>query len=236
MSEYEAQFAAVNGEAAIGEVSPHYLYSEQAPERIRCHAPDAKLIAVLRQPVDRAFSAFTHMLRDGREETTDFQEALRREEARIQANWEPLWHYAAMGFYAQQLKRYFACFDASQIRIYTYEDYVARPLEVLQDIFRFLGVEPDFEPDLSDRHNVSLVPQNWRLHKLMTANSWWKDAARAALPAQLRLPLRNAVLRRNLRPPTRLDKKLRRELSVRFRDDILELRSMLGLDLSGWLD
>src|SRR5215472_6955488 len=101
--EYCKQFDTVDKESAVGEVSTHNLYSPQAAAKIKHYVPNAKMIAILRNPADRAFSAFSHMVRDRREETDDFRCALSREQHRIRNNWEPLWHYKAMGFYGAQL-------------------------------------------------------------------------------------------------------------------------------------
>lgn len=233
--DYASQFEGVNGELSVGEVSPHTLYSAQAPSLIRQEIPDAKLIAILRQPVERAFSAFCHMLRDEREETPDFEEALRREERRIRDYWEPLWHYASMGFYARQLRPYFDSFSRDQIRVYLYDDFVARPLDVVQDMFAFLGVERDFVPDMSERYNVSTVPKSWRLYRLLTSGNPLRLAGRTLLPRSLRDLIKTTIRQRNRREPG-LSAGLRRDLTELFRDDIRELETLLGIDLSAWLE
>ena len=69
------------------------------PRRIKDYIPDAKIIGILRNPADRAFSSFTHLVRDGREPIKSFAAALGRETERIAADWEPLWHYKELGFY-----------------------------------------------------------------------------------------------------------------------------------------
>ena len=158
--DYCRQFAGVEQETAIGEVSTHNLYASQAPSLIKRYVPNARMIAVLRNPAERAFSAFSHMVRDGREETNDFRTALAREPSRIHNNWEPLWHYKTMGFYGAQLSRYFEIFERDQIRVYIYDDFVSHPLVVMRDILAFIGVDSHFEPDMSEKINVSLVPRS----------------------------------------------------------------------------
>ena len=105
IEDYRALFAGVKDETAIGEASPSYVYIPEAPRRIRSRLPDAKLIAILRDPADRAYSAFLHTSRSGREPLTDFAQALREEEDRIRNGWHPLYHYRERGFYHAQLKR-----------------------------------------------------------------------------------------------------------------------------------
>jgi hypothetical protein len=122
---YEKQFAGVDRETAIGEFSTHNLYSSQAPALIKRCLPNTKIIAILRHPAERAFCAFTHMVRDGRKQTDDFRTALAHEPERIRDNWEPLWHYKSMGFYGAQLSRYSDSFDREKIRVYIYDDFLA---------------------------------------------------------------------------------------------------------------
>jgi len=159
---YGALFGGVRDEIAVGEASPLYLYSPAAPARICRDLPGVKLIALLRHPVERAYSAFLHLLRDGREPLTNFACALEAEEERIRSNWEHIWHYRQMGFYAAQLRRYYRCFRPEQIRVYLYDTFQKDPTGVIADILRFLEVDPTFTPDLSVRHNESYVPREAR--------------------------------------------------------------------------
>lgn len=152
---YQDQFRGVCGQRAVGEASPLYLYDAEAPGRIREAIPDARLIAVLRHPVERAYSAFAHLVRDGRETAPSFARALELEPGRVSAGWEHLWHYAGMGSYGEQLARYHATFPCHQLRVYLHDDLLARPRDVIADIFRFLEVDPGVVPDLSARHNVA---------------------------------------------------------------------------------
>lgn len=151
---YEALFAGVQDEVAVGEASALYLYSPAAPVNICRYAPQMKLIAILRHPVERAYSAFLHLLRDEREPTTDFGCALEDEEARVRGGWEHIWHYRRMGFYAAQLGRYYRHFGRDQLRVYRYETLRDEPERLSADIFEFLGVDPSFTPDMSVHYNV----------------------------------------------------------------------------------
>ena len=232
--DYCKQFAGVAGETAVGEVSTHNLYSEQAPELIKRYVPNVKMIAMLRNPTDRAFSAFAHMVRDGREETDDFRAALAREPERIRDNWEPLWHYKNMGFYGAQLSRYFETFGKDQIKVYTYDDFVARPLNVVQDIFAFIGVDPGFVPDMSERINVSIMPRSRQLQDMMMGKSRVRSALRSLVPASARSRIRDFILQHNTKR-LRLAPEARRELTNDYRHDIGLLGRLIGRDLSHWL-
>jgi hypothetical protein len=233
--DYCDQFTGVNLESAIGEFSPHNLYCSQAPALIKRYVSHPKMIAILRNPAERAFSAFTHMVRDGREETNDFRIALSREPARIRDNWEPLWHYKSMGFYGAQLSRYFELFDRRQVRVYIYDDFVARPLEIVKDIFAFIGVGPNFVPDMSAKYNISLVPRSVLLRKLMTSENPIRSSFRNLLPKDMRRWVWRFVSERNLKRPPRLDLDIRRELTNAYREDIGLVESLINRDLSRWI-
>jgi len=232
---YQALFGGVTDEQAIGEASTWYIYDERAPRQIRRHVPDAKLIAVLRNPIDRAYSAFTMMMRDGRETTTSFARALAAEDDRVGAGWELLWHYRRMGFYHAQLRRYFETFDAEQIRVVLYEDFNSRPREVVRDLFGFLGVDEGFEVDVSGRLNASMIPRHPRYHKLVRGQNSLKTALKSLLPSSVRRRVKASLPSSELTRPVPLSPEVRGALADVFRADVLQLERLLGRGLAHWL-
>jgi hypothetical protein len=234
LDEYRALFCEASGEQAVGETSPIYLYLPEAADRIRRYVPEAKVIAVLRNPVDRAYSAYLHKVREGRE-TLGFAEALEREEARLQSNWAPGWAYKRIGFYHAQLARYHQRLPRSQIRIYLYEDLRAGPLGVLQDIYRFLGVDDAFVADTSRRYNVAGRPRNRALLTLLERPNPVKNILGPLLPQGLSRPVATRLRSWNLAAPPPLAPEVRRELVSLYREDVLRLQELIGRDLSGWL-
>ena len=162
---YERLFAGVSNEKAYGEASHCYLYEPKAVERIKSCIPEAKLIAILRNPVDRAYSHFLHMVRNGTEPLADFSRALQEEAAgAYRPNFQD---YVGRGLYHEQLMRYFDAFDEDQIKIYLYEDLSDAAIYTLRDIFQFLDVDAEFIPDMSLKHNVSGHPKNKTLDRLL---------------------------------------------------------------------
>lgn len=226
-------FKGVKDEVAVGEASPLYLFSEKAPERIKETLPEAKLIVILRNPVDRAFSSYTHLLREGFE-TLDFEESLLKESERIRDRWAPLWYYKSKGFYGEQLKRYTDLFPKEQLKIYLFEDLCQNPLGVVQDIFAYLGVDASFEPDMTMK-NVSGIPKNVALQRLLTRQNPLKTVGKALLPKQFRKSLSDKVQRQNLSGKPTLKPETRAELLELYRDDIQQLQVLIDRDLSAWL-
>ena len=232
---YRALFAGVSEEKAIGEASAYYLYSEEAPKRIRHHVPDAKLVAVLRNPVDRAYSHFLYRLAQGGEGLTDFAQALDAEEERVRERWGPSFHYKRRGFYHEQLSRYYDLFGPEQIRVYLYEDLKEDPVGMTQSIFRFLGVDDAFVPDTSRRHNVARIPRSRALQAFIEKPNPFKSVLRPFLPKGLRKRIALNLRNRNLAKPPPMPEGVREGLTEAYREDILKLQKLVGRDLSGWL-
>jgi len=219
---------------AKGEASVVYLYSTKAPERIKHHVPDAKLIAILRDPVARAYSNYLQLRRDGREPIQDFLTAFEQSEVRAQADWRHIWHYKQMGFYFEQLSHYWNLFPANQIRVYLYEDFSKDPLAISQDIFRFLDVDSDFRPDVAPQANVSGLPKNRFLFHWVNNDNWAKTLLLRVFPLKLLRYVADGVNRRNLvRPP--LPPHVRAQLLPIYQNDIRQLQGLIGSDLSTWL-
>ena len=209
------------------------MYAPQAAERIRHYIPNAKLIAVLRDPVDRAYSAYRHLVRDGRE-TLSFEEGLAAEPSRTAANWHPIFHYKQRGFYYAQLRRYFELFSREQIAVYTYDEFKADPRALLKAMFAFLDVDPDFHPDMSVWHNVSGIPRSRLLHTIFGRPNRAKDLAKRLLPARA-ARLYGALMSRNIKvSEPKIARHTEQALREEYREDLLRLESLLGRDLSAW--
>ncbi|MCM3904239.1 MAG: sulfotransferase [Pyrinomonadaceae bacterium] len=195
--------------------------------------PDVKLIAILRHPVDRAYSHYVMLKRDGFEHLS-FTEALAAEDQRVADRWNHRWHLRRRGFYAAQLKQYFDLFKREQLRIYLYDNFTDDTLAVLQDIFRFLDVDDSFIPDTTEHHNESRIPRSPALHAFLVESRTAKNLIKPLIPFELRQRIKGDIERRNLvKPP--LSAELRRNLIKIFREDIVKLQDMLQRDLSHWL-
>ena len=232
---YREIFAGVTNEKAIGEATPLYLYFPKACDRIKHYIPDTKLIAMLRNPVERAFSNYVWAVQPGAEPLTNFSEALQAEAERIKNNWGPRWRYKDQGFYYAQLKPYFDTFNRDQIRVYLTEDFTANPVEVVQDIFRFLEVDESFTPDVSRKHNQSRIPRNQSWHRFLSQPNQIKSLLKPLLPVQFRQRLQTRLKKKNLHKPT-LSPEIRQQLLAEYREDILKLQDLLQRDLSQWLE
>jgi len=236
-TEYEELFDdARDGELARGEASTHYLYVEKSPGRIKTLIPDARLIAVLRNPVDRAFSSYQHLVRDDLE-PLDFGAALDAEPQRIAEHYAYLYRYTDMGFYSQQLDRYEKTFSENQLCVLLYDDLRSDPEGTCRQIFSFLGVDEDFVPDMSGEYNRSGVPKNRVMHRLLNPSAPMKRRLWNVTPRFARERLLDAqtkIVNRNLQRQTMPEPERDRLRGV-FREEVGRLEARLDRDLSHWL-
>ena len=155
--DYEALFDAAPDGTLRGESTPLYMYDPDAMRRIRDLIPDAKLIAVIRDPVERAHSNWTHLWSAGLEPIGDFVQACGEEERRIAAGWASFWHYTGLGRYGEQLEHIFTMFPREQVLVIRYRQLVDEPAATLDGIFDFLGVEQGacHRDPAAERHRAS---------------------------------------------------------------------------------
>src|SRR5215218_6163545 len=139
--QYEALFAGAPPGALRGESTPFYLSDFAAQRRLRQEVPGARLVAVVRDPVDRAYSNWAHLWADGLEPEADFLTACALEEEREAAGWARFWRYRKLGRYGEQLEHLYWLFPREQVHVLRYRDLVDGPLAAVDGICAFLGVE-----------------------------------------------------------------------------------------------
>ncbi|HEX7023098.1 MAG TPA: sulfotransferase [Trueperaceae bacterium] len=236
-SEYRAHFRGKREGQKAGEASVSYLYSPSAPARIRAALPDVKLIVLLRNPVERAWSHYWHMVRDGREEES-FEGALDAEEARIAQGWEFSWHYKGLGLYGEQLQRYLDCFPAEQLRVYTYDSFREHPQKVVTDLLGWLDLDPaQLGPiDGSQKHNQSGKVRNRWLARLLNRPSRARSFVKSLLPPVFAHQTMEGLRWLNLHPEKPvMPEGARHELREFYRADIERLEEATSLSLQHWL-
>lgn len=231
---YRELFKDVQREKAVGEASTFYLFSPKAPLRIREYLPDAKLIAIFRNPVDRAYSHFLTNRLAGTEPIADLEEAMAAEEERIQKGWFLFWCYRGMGFYGRQIERYFSHFDRRQFRFFLFEDLIADPALIFSAISRFLGVDETVRIRLPEKYNPSGVPRIRLVHDFLNKPNFIKSQFKRILPEKTQYNLLTKFMNRNLaKPPLHPD--VRRRILAIYREDILKTQDLIQRDLSSWL-
>jgi hypothetical protein len=237
---YAELFAGADGVKAVGEATPRYLYAPGTATRIFSVLPGARLIAVLRNPVDRAFASYLGNLRDGRE-TRSFEDVVKEELSRPLSDFDPgNWDYSSgyfyEGLYHRHLSSFLDEFPRQQMHIILFDDLRSDLNRVLVDICRFLEIDPDFDFDTFVRYNANGVPRSAMIERL-TGKNWITLALKARLPKRIRDPayrfamkLRDGNLNRPAIPAV-----LRDQLVDFYREDIHMLQKLLNRNLMHWL-
>ncbi|CAM3257930.1 sulfotransferase family protein [Rhodothermus bifroesti] len=230
---YRKLFENAASDQIIGEASPAYLYSPIAAERIAQDNPNAKIIAILRNPIERAYSHFLDNVGNGWEPCTDFEQVIQAQRRGERARWWRKWDYLGHGFYAQQLMRYMTHFPPENMKIIRYEHFRDDPERVVRDLLGFLKVDSEVELPVDQRYNVSWVPR-WRwLQQVFGQPRGLKKVVRSVVPSEVRRWLRHRleVINRH-RPP--MSPAARRLLLEIYLPEIEALERLLGWDLSDW--
>jgi hypothetical protein len=229
---YTALFACPPGSLAC-DATPEYLYSPTAPAAALEHVPDARLIVILRHPVERGYSHYLHLRHEGLEPLT-FEAAWAAEAGRIADGWPPVWHYRSRGFYGEQLRGWLDCFPDEQVLILFYEDWVKQQAQTLARVCNHLGLEP-LDPSAVRRENVSSLKPRWTwLHHRTVEDNALRRWAGRRLPLPLRDPVTGSLGALNLRAGPTLDPGLRARLAVAFHGDLERLEALTGRGLTAW--
>ncbi len=235
LDRYRQLFAAVTTETAIGEASPPYLYIPGTPARIARHLPEAKIVAILRQPADRAYSNFMDKRWTGDEPHDDFSRAIDDEPRRIAENWSFSWHYVQRGYYYRQLRPFFDTFPRRQIRVFLFDELESDAASVLREILRFLEVDETFVPDVGVQYRISGEPKSQHVHDALRGENLIKSTVRSLLPESTRAALKARLFARNT-TPQRISPEDHHRLTEGYRHDIEQLQDLLDRDLSAWLE
>lgn len=237
--DYCALFESVNDEKMIGEASTPYLTSPESAAWIVQEVPDARIIVVLRNPVDRAYSLYRWMVNHGYEWIFPFEKALEMEETRMDDTvfvaGNPQYFYNYMyfhsGLYSQQLERYYSAFPAKQIKVLSLDDLKRRPVEAVQDIYAFLGVDATFKPEIKIHNKAELRPIHTGLH--FALNDLGRRHRHTRIDTASRYLFDKNMTLIKLRWP-KIRQETRRSLLAKYHSDIKKTESLTQLDMSSW--
>ncbi len=223
---YENFFAGCNG-AAIGEVSNNYFFSEAAAARIAQHIPQVKLIVMLRNPLDRAISAYLFRRRHGLSEG-NFQDTIKARPKIITNN-----------FFDVFLDIYLKYFRREQILVAFHDDIKTDPQALLRQVYDFIGVDSGFRPAMAgEKVFAAREPRNAAISRVMRSLALWlreRNLHKVLTWAKLN-PIVLAIVNRRVNDGDRPDipPDLREQLRELFRPHIVRVEELTGRDLSHW--
>ncbi|MCC5898063.1 MAG: sulfotransferase [Phormidium sp. BM_Day4_Bin.17] len=231
--EYLTQFEGAESGQVIGEVSSVYLHrGSQFVEKMKYLFPDLKIIAILRNPIERAYS---HALWDHR------HHAYTQEEIH---NLDQYFHQSIMtsktflrpGLYHTHLQTYFSHFSRDQVKLFLHEDFINSPHDFFAEIFDFIGVDPGFCPDRSSRLHVGSVQLANPYRTLLKKGESLKSVAKPFIPKAIRQFIWKLLYAKSHGPKPSMSNHLRSELINYFHDEVINLQQLTGLEVSHWLD
>lgn len=241
LDQYLDLFADWRGERGIGEGSVWHLYSKVAAGEIKKFSPEARIIIMLRNPVDAMHSLHAQRLVSGAEDIASFEEAVRAEEDRARGKRIPRYAFIAKGLqyrqvvrWSSQVERYFDTFGRDRVLTLLFEEFVADPACAYRKVCAFLDVDPDFVPTFN-RVNPSSVVRSRLVRDVLRFHP--------ALPGATRYPpgfvrkhwrrLKRALVLMNEKPQARppLDAALRAELARELAPDVARLGHVVGRNL-----
>ena len=238
---YLELFEGATDEKIVGESSTGYLYSKSAAREIAKFNPDAKILMVLREPVDFMHSFHSQLLRSANENEPDFRTALKLEESRkkgknipFTATYPDNLFYIDQARYADQVKRFFDAFDSKNVKVVIYEDLRADNLRVYREILEFLDVDPNFQPQFRDVNKTRRVRFPKVAGWVVFLADKRKYPVQKWMPGWLLKPIRGFMRRifYTTGPRVELDPELRQQLARELKPDVLELSELLGIDLA----
>ena len=236
--DYEDLFEDPERRPVRGESTPFYLWSRGAHRRIAEGLPDVRLIAVVRDPIDRAYSNWMHLWSDGLEPESDFEVAYQRQDERIRSGWAPFWRYRDLGRYGEQLQHQFRYVDPARVLVMRYRTLVDEPRAAVDRACRFLGISMGHVSSIPQDNSRHYVRPGWRPRVIGPVIRAGAQAGQFASPQVWRrasVPLISQLSGSgaNHRPP--LAHEARQRLLADFSDDVALLTALTGEDFNDWL-
>ncbi|WP_114752524.1 sulfotransferase family protein [Pleomorphovibrio marinus] len=237
IEEYEKLFLNAGNNKIVGEASTMYLSVPSTAHRIKEYNPEAKIIAVIRDPVSRAYSHFLHHVRDGTAFTKDFSKWIEMEESGKLNDWAPHRRLIEIGMYGKHLRQYFDCFDRTQILVIKFDDLIGSPSSTLINVCEFLNISSKIARIKLQKHNASGMPTNPAFHNAYLGSlrfirrnlPWLSYSPLGKLRKKFDQYYRNKFLSKPV-----LQGELKSKLAEIYSHDIDITESITGLDLSNW--
>lgn len=231
--QYLEHYSAVANQKAIGDISPSYLYYA-TQDKIKATLGDVKIIVMLRNPIDKAYSQYMHMIRDQCEALT-FYEALQQEQARRAQGWSDIWRYAESSLYADKLAAFRSCFGSHNVHVILFDDFVSQPQKAIKETLIFLGIDADIAINTKEIYNRTGEVKSKVIARFLSRSNLFKELIKKCTPDAWRIKLRLKIMDANTASKPEIDLTVRNYLMDYFKNDVAQLEDILGRKLH-WLD
>jgi hypothetical protein len=226
----------------MGEISTAYLYyyEEAIPKILQELGNEVKIIIVLRNPVKRTFSGYTHFKRD-LYENLDFREALNKEDERLLKNWDFMWAYKGLSLYAKPVEAYLKAFK--NVKILFFEDLIKNEFNFMKNLSNFIGIE-NYKSVKNEYSNSAKVPKSVFIQKLIVGDYFFKRLLKKITLLLIPETRINNISKklRNLNKTNskyKLELKEKNELELFFKEDVNRLNFILkdknNCEIADWI-
>lgn len=225
---YEMLFKDANNCKYLGDASTSYLYSTVAANEIKNYNPNAYILILLRNPIERAYSHYNMALQAGYTDLS-FKDAILQDINNPKKGFGISNLFIELGLYSEQMKRFQSAFSSEQIMVLFYNDYKSNSIQELNKIFNWLNID-EFTPNIDEQKNVSLQPKLKKWNKILS-DVGIKKMASSILPDYIREKVKKSYYSTGKNSIAKVDYQYL--LSI-YLDDIKKTETMLNKDLSSW--
>ncbi len=225
--EYNKMISRAKNSDFIGESSVFNLFYSDAAKNIYDYNKNAKIIIIIRNPINRAYSAYHYLRGKKREMESTFENALNKEDFKIKNSWEPIWYYKTLGLYHDQIKRYFNIFPKKQILVIKFEDFIKDKKQGMLNVERFLEI-PEFNNYKDIHPKISGVIKNELVYKINQIKIL-KNILKMFLPKIIWIKLQRTFFSKPI-----ISKKTYKELRLFYKNDIKKVEELTSIDLKSY--
>jgi hypothetical protein len=240
---YKALFEGAENYPVVGEASVYYLVSESAASEIHAIAPDAKIVIMIRNPIDMMHSLHGQLLYSGAEKESSFMHALSQEESRRRIGFHSnqcvhqALLYRNMATYSVQIERYFEAFGRENVHVILLEEFIKNKSGIYKELLSFLGVDESYLPEFPVVNSNKEVRFGTLQSFLRKRPKALRDLAKWILPVSVKKKIIGPFIRRLKRLNTRVSPRepipswFREKIRTEFQGEIIRLERLLNRDI-----
>lgn len=227
MDEYRRHYSSNKADKLAGDISPSYLFYYEIAEEISSACQNSKIIIMLRNPAEKAYSQYCHLVRSGRE-TLSFRDGLDRESDRVRAGWNDMWYYVSGSRYLNGVKKYIDVFGRDNVKIIYFEDFRNNTSVVMREVCDFLGISSSYDLGTEHVHNKGMGAMRLGLIGKSLTESKFLRALINKVPRRFESKIKNMIKPLIFKSKDMMDESMRREIIESLSDDIRALEEVVG--------
>lgn len=224
--EYLSNFKTSRNDQILVDISPSYLFYDKSAQRIKNEIDDPYVVFILRNPVEKIFSQYLHLLSEGREKLS-FSEALDSEKTRKKNKYSDMWLYRESGFYSDKISHFQKTLGKDKVLILYYDDFISSQTDFLNKITYFVGIARQFNFSSVREVNKSGAPRSVILSYLLKP-SIFTYFVRRVMPNGLGRIIRKYLRNANSGDKPTIDPALHKLLFSEYKEDITKLEKLVG--------